>query len=368
MLAGGGTGGHVYPLLAVWHALSALEPPLTARWVGSERIESRLVPAAGVDFHQIDIRFSYRRPTPDNWRYYRLHILPLLCGKPFRQALAAVDAFRPGLVLASGGYVAAPTLWAAARRRVPIALLEINSPPGLVNWHFAPGSWRVYAATARIAQRFTGRCGATKLRTLGFPVLPPRRNRAQVCRDYGLEPWRRVLLAVGGSLGAGAIHHAVREVLDAAARSGDPRWSQLAVLNTGGERQQLMQAELDVASLPAGPVQYRSTGYLEDSVGALAASDFYLGRSGAATVGELIACGLPALLIPDPQHADRQQYTNTGPLLASGQGTLLEQDQVTGEALLSWLDTVWEQPRLAPPKPPAADAIAADLLTLWEAR
>ena len=146
----------------------------------------------------------------------------------------------------------------------------------------------------------------------------------------------------------------------------DARWQQLAVLNVAGERAALRDGLAWGDHLPAGPVAYYTVDFLDGAMDAMAASDFYLGRSGAATVGELLACGLPSLLIPDPQHADRQQYGNAEQLVESGQGTLMEQAEVTGEAMLSWLGRAWDQPRLTGPQPPAAEMIADDLMSIWE--
>lgn len=380
LFAGGGTAGHVNPGLAVYFALqrqgraarrqsgnlAGSGSHLCALWVGSERIESRLVPAAGISFRQIDIRFSYRRPTPDNWRYYRAHILPILLGHPFRQARATLDIFQPDIVIGTGGYVSAPVLWAAQQRGVPYALIQCDAPPGLVNWHFADRAWRVFTATPVIARGFVGRCALGKLQVAGYPVLLHKRTREDLCSQLGLDPAKRLLVAMGGSLGAGAVHLAVSELLHAAALSRNKRLSDLAVLDIGGSREDLAASLLDPRSLPAGPIEFHHVGYLEHAIDALYAADFYIGRAGAATVGELVAVGIPSLLIPDPQHADRQQYTNAALLVERGQGTVLQQAQVTGHSILQWLEQMWDTPRLAPPSP-AADGIAAELGGLWEA-
>ncbi len=365
LLTGGGTGGHVYPGLAVVEALRRRDGDLEFRWLGSERIEARLVPDWGVGFQQIDIRFSYRLPTPNNWHYYIKYLLPLALGKPFRQAVGALEAWPPDVVLATGGYVSAPVIWAAQKLGIPAALIEINTPAGQVNWWFAPNAWRVYAATNKIAQSFTGRCSQAKVEICGFPALKPKRNRQQVCEEYHIDPHRRILLVMSGSLGSRAVHRAVRDLLNGAAADKDPRWRELAVLHVAGDRPELLAKVMADADLPVAPVQYRSIGYLHDAMGALAASDWYLGRSGAATVGELLATGVPSLLLPDPQHADRQQYGNAEVLVARGQGTLLEQSQVTGAAVLDWLSANWDTPRFAPALP-GADVIADDLLNVWE--
>jgi UDP-N-acetylglucosamine--N-acetylmuramyl-(pentapeptide) pyrophosphoryl-undecaprenol N-acetylglucosamine transferase len=353
-------------LLAVLRALEA-RAPVEALWLGSERIESQLLPRFGVPFEQIDIRFSWRRPTPSNWGYYIRYLLPLVLGRPFRQARAVVQRFQPQLVFAAGGYVAAPALWAAQELGIPSALLQIDNPPGLVNWHYAPGAARVYCAGQAIVSAFTGRCSPSKLVAAGYPALPALRSKQQVFSDYGIEPGRKLLLCMGGSLGAGAIHRLVAQLLLATAGSTDLHWSHLALLNVGGERPELMARHLPTTRLgPESPIQYVQVDYLEDASGALCAADFYLGRSGAATVGELLAAGLHCLLIPDPQHGDRQQFGNAEALVERGQAEIQGQAEATALSVADWLARVWNAPRIAAPVPPAAEVIAADLLGLLE--
>jgi UDP-N-acetylglucosamine--N-acetylmuramyl-(pentapeptide) pyrophosphoryl-undecaprenol N-acetylglucosamine transferase len=337
-------------------------PRLHALWVGSERIESELVPAYGVAFRQLDIRFSYRRLTPGNWSYYRKHILPIFLGRPFRQALAVVDGFQPHMVLGTGGYVSAPAIWAAQHRGIPYALLQCDYPPGVVNWHFADDAARVYAACPRVAEALAGRCAARKVQVAGFPALLPRMTRGEFFEQHGLDQAKRLLIVMGGSLGAGAIRDAAGELLAAAAVSADTRWQELCVLDIGGSRAQA--DEPAGRSLRQAGIELKRTGYLKCAVNAVYAADFYIGRSGAATVGELLAAGIPSLLIPDPQHADKQQYWNAQALVQHGVGTIVEQRDVAGAALLAWLKRAWDAPRRPAPAM-AAEVIAADILERW---
>jgi UDP-N-acetylglucosamine--N-acetylmuramyl-(pentapeptide) pyrophosphoryl-undecaprenol N-acetylglucosamine transferase len=200
----------------------------------------------------------------------------------------------------------------------------------------------------------------------GYPALMPRRRESEVFREYGIDQGRRVLLVMGGSLGTGAIHRAVLDFLRQTIARPRARWLQLAVLHVAGERVDLLDGELARADIGMAPVQYVRTGYLSDPMGALLASDFYFGRCGAATTGELLACGLPALVMPDPQHADRQQYGNARALLAAGQGEIIEQHSPAhGTQLLEWLLRCWQQERTPPPSPPAANLAAETLLEAW---
>jgi UDP-N-acetylglucosamine--N-acetylmuramyl-(pentapeptide) pyrophosphoryl-undecaprenol N-acetylglucosamine transferase len=368
LLAGGGTAGHVTPLLAVAEALHALDPAVEFSWLGSSRSESRLVPqfsaerGVPIDFREIDIRFSYRWPTPANWGYYRKYLLPLAFGVPFRQARRIVQQLKPDLVLASGGYVSAPALLAARGLGIPYALLQLDAVPGLVNNHFAARAWRIYVPEEDHAATFAGRTGLGRVLVSGWPARRPLSSPAQVRERYGLDPARRLLVVMGGSLGAGAVLQALRDFVQAEHEFAYAK--QLAILCAVGERGELA-AQLE--GLRPQRLQLRLVDYIDDSVAALAAADFYLGRSGAATVAELAATGCSALLLPDPQHADRQQFHNAMLLARRGQASVLDQRRADARSVRRWLEGVWEQPRAAVPPQRGADVIAANLRTAWEA-
>jgi UDP-N-acetylglucosamine--N-acetylmuramyl-(pentapeptide) pyrophosphoryl-undecaprenol N-acetylglucosamine transferase len=180
----------------------------------------------------------------------------------------------------------------------------------------------------------------------------------------GIEPGRKVLLVMGGSLGAGAIHRAVAEFIETARRQRDPLWGQLAVVHVAGERQELHQQH--GVKEAGGPVQYIPAGYV-DGPSMLHASDFYFGRAGSATIGEIAAAGIPALLMPDPQHADRHQFGNAAYLVYRGQGEVLDQHE-PGHAphLATWLRRVWDKPRLPAQQPSAAELAAAAIAEVWQ--
>ncbi|MEZ5339340.1 MAG: UDP-N-acetylglucosamine--N-acetylmuramyl-(pentapeptide) pyrophosphoryl-undecaprenol N-acetylglucosamine transferase [bacterium] len=366
LLAGGGSAGHVFPALAVVRSLEHRVRDLEFQWLGSDRIESTIVPAAGIPFQRFDIRFAYRALSIQNLNYYRQHILPILFGRPFLQARSMLDAYQPGLLLATGGYVSAPVIWAALDRNVPVALITLDDPPGAVNWHFAPQAWRVFTASPQIAEGFLGRCAQAKLRVCGYPAMPVSRNRVRVLRELGIDPERRVIVAMGGSLGATPVHRAVVSFLKRAADSPDPQWNKLALLHVAGERMQLMQSAVDSSQLPERPVQYRQVGFLEDSASVMAAADFYIGRSGAATVGELLQAGIPAFLIPDTQHRDRQQFGNAHQLQLTGQGHVSANANPDGREIMHWLERVWDAPRREAPEPAPASLIAEELTSLWQ--
>lgn len=363
MITGGGTGGHIYPALAVVDYLNRRHPKLRCTWVGSERMESQIVPQHGIDFHLIDIRFSYRPLSLANASYYITHVLPILYGRPFRQARYALESLRPHFVLATGGYVSAPVLQAAQQAGIPYALLQIEVRPGQVNWFFADKAWRVYAASRRGAAGLSGRCAEGKVMVTGCPSPQPTQTPSSVFSSLGIDRRRKLLLAMGGSLGAAAVDHLVTSVLEAASAWPDPRWKQLELLHVIGRRAQSPEVPPD--AMHEGPITYKPVDYLHDVPSVMGAASFYLGRSGAATVGEIVAAGVPALVLPDPQHSDKQQLANAEELVDAGLGTIIDQDAARGHDVLRWLKANWDTPKRPAGDLPAA-TIGDDILRVTE--
>jgi UDP-N-acetylglucosamine--N-acetylmuramyl-(pentapeptide) pyrophosphoryl-undecaprenol N-acetylglucosamine transferase len=302
VIAGGGTGGHIEPALALADALRRADPGIAITCLGTERgLETRLVPMRGYDLALIPPVPLPRNPTPD------------LLSVPGR-LLAAVGATakvlertRADVLVGFGGYVATPGYLAARRRRVPIVVHEANYMPGLAN---------------RIGARLTthvctGQPG-TKLphaRYIGIPIRQEisgldRLALADKARaHFGLQPDLPVLLVTGGSQGAASLN---RAVLGAAAAL---RAAGIQVLHVVGPK----AGEVEV---PPGPVPYVVLPYLDRMDLGYAASDFALCRAGAMTCAELTAVGLPAAYVPLP-HGNGEQRLNAEPIEEAGGGLII---------------------------------------------
>ncbi len=164
---------------------------------------------------------------------------------------------------------------------------------------------------------------------------------------------------MGGSLGAAAIDRLVWDLMEAADQAPDKRFRDLAIVHVIGKRAGAPQ-------VPAGAnrghrITYKAVDFLPDVPSVLGAASFYLGRSGAATAGEIIAAGLPALLVPDPQHSDLQQLANAEELARLGLGTIADQETASGRDALAWLAAHWDTPKRPAPEPPAG-LIGEDIL------
>lgn len=310
MVMAGGTGGHVFPGLAVAHHLMA--QGWQVRWLGTaDRMEADLVPKHGIE---IDfIRISGLRGKG----LKAMLLAPVRIFNAWRQARAIMKAYRPDVVLGMGGYVSGPGGLAAWSLGIPVVLHEQNGIAGLTN------KWLSKIAK-KVMQAFPG--AFPNADVVGNPVridvlaLPLPQERFA-----GREGPVRVLV-VGGSQGARVLNQTMPQV---AGRLGDAItiWHQSG---KGGEE------FVKQGYAEAGQPQHKVTEFIDDMAGAYAWADVVVCRSGALTVSEVAAAGLPALFVPF-QHKDRQQYWNALPLEKAGAAKILEQPQFTVDAVTQTL-------------------------------
>jgi len=320
VLTGGGTGGHVFPLLAVAEQLRTLAPDCRFHWFGSRRLEAAVVPQFGLAGTFVPFTFSYRRLSRNALAYY-FRVLPgWLAGYPVWAAIGLLRRFQPDIVISSGGYVSAPMLLAALTAGVPFALLEVNAVPGRVTVLFAPFAARLYCATASIAAAIARYAAPGAVKTVGFPSAPQETGKA-TRESLGLPDGLPLVVVVGGSTGSAAVN---RLLAEAFADSGfaEKLGSRLAILHQWGHE----PSPRECAPFVRWP-HYRAVAFHPGLAQLYRDATLYIGRAGAATIGELVNARLPAVLIPYPLHADHQQYHNARALVAAGAAVLLHEDE-----------------------------------------
>ena len=327
------------PALAIADALRAADADVV--FIGGERAERELVPAAGYELRT-------------------LRVVPLPRRRPVRAVrAAAVDAravavagrlladLRPDAVLGGGGYVAGPAGLAAVARRVPLVLTEADSHLGLANRLLAPFARRVC-----LAFPIEGRDSA-RYRVTGRPVPPPATDRAAARRRFGLGPDDTCVLVFGGSQGARSINRAALEAFAGAT---------FRVLHAAGER--------DLPRLRAPGPHYDLRGYIGDFGQALLASDLVVSRAGGS-VFEIAAHGRPAILIPYPYATADHQTFNARYFEQAGAAVVIADGDLTGARLAHEVgELLADRPRLAAmgrasaelARPDAAQAIAREVL------
>ncbi|MEJ2530860.1 MAG: undecaprenyldiphospho-muramoylpentapeptide beta-N-acetylglucosaminyltransferase [Halioglobus sp.] len=343
LMTAGGTGGHVYPALAV--AAELLGRGYRVEWVGTRRgLEHRVVPAAGIPLHCLAVRGVRGKNL-----LHKLFGLALL-------ALAAVQALwlvwrrAPRCVVGMGGYAAGPAGVAAWLLRKPLLIHEQNAVAGTTNRMLAPLATRVVAG-------FPGAFPAeVDCAVLGNPV---RRELLQAAADSrydyaGQRPLR--LLVLGGSLGAQPINRvlpgALRALADGAGEGAVEVWHQTGEAHAGdvtAEYGELLQRGVRV--MP----------FIEDMAAAYAWADLVLCRAGALTIAEVAVMGRPSILVPLPHAIDDHQSANARSLSGRGAAVLLPQGKMTEQSLATTLQDFLAHPaRLAAMAAAAAAAAAPD--------
>lgn len=339
LMMAGGTGGHVYPALAV--ATELLSRGYRVEWVGTARgLEHRVVPAAGIRLHCLPVRGVRGKSI----LHKLLGLLFLLLAS--LQALWLVFRLAPRSVVGMGGYVAGPAGVAAWLLRKPLLIHEQNAVAGTTNRMLAPMATRIVA----------GFPGAFKddveYTVVGNPVRRELVAAGEACHyDYtGQRPLR--LLVLGGSLGARPINNIVPGAVRLLAQRAD---EQLEVWHQAGN------AHADVVRDSYGQLLdhgVRVAPFIEDMAAAYAWADLVLCRAGALTVAELAIMGRPAILVPLPHAIDDHQNANARSLTGRGAGILLPQSDMSEDALAGLLQEYLSDPQRLSAMATAATAVA----------
>jgi len=296
LLAGGGTAGHVNPLLAVADTIREREPDATLLVLGTaEGLEARLVPARGYDLITIPKLPFPRRPNRAALSF------PSRLRAAIDQTAAILTENSVDVVVGFGGYAAAPAYLAARRLKTPLVIHESNARPGIAN---RLGSW----ITTHVGVAFH----SSRIRHATFVGMPLRREiekldrhaaRAEALREFGLSADKPVLLVTGGSTGARSINRTVSESAPLILGAG---WQ---LLHIAGER-----TEVSDPGLPG----YRFLKYCDRMDLAIAVAELAVSRSGSATVSEFSAVGVPAVYIPYPVGNGEQRFNATDAVRAGG--------------------------------------------------
>jgi UDP-N-acetylglucosamine--N-acetylmuramyl-(pentapeptide) pyrophosphoryl-undecaprenol N-acetylglucosamine transferase len=345
VIAAGGTAGHVVPAVAVADALRAEGAQVV--FLGGERAERRLVPAAGYE-----LRTLRMQPLPRG-RPLRALRPALIDAAAVGKAWRLVGELSPDAVMGAGGYVSGPVGLAAVLRRVPLVLIEADSHLGLTNRLLAPFARRVC-----LSFPLPGRDGE-RYRVTGRPVPRPASDRRAARERFGIASGETCVLVFGGSQGARSINQAAIEAFAGAA---------FRVLHAAGER--------DLPDLRSPGPHYDLRGYIPDFGQAILASDLVVARAGGS-VFEIAAHGRPAVLIPYPHATADHQSVNAQFMERAGAAIVIPDEELSGPRLAQEVGRLLGDPaRLSSmarasaelARPEAASEIAAEVLAAARSR
>ena len=353
LLAGGGTGGHLFPAIAIADEIRQQRPGAVVLFVGTkDKIEARVVPQRGDMFSAIWISGFHRSLRLSNLLFPVKVLVSLV------QSIFLIRRFRPDVVIGTGGYVCGPVLSVAARMGVPVVVHESNSVPGVTTRMLSRRANAVFTAFDVTAAWLPRK---DNVQTVGTPVRKSlgTRTREEGSRTFGLDPGKRTVLVFGGSLGAASINAAVEQALIPAA------------VDIGF---QIIWQTGRTLAVPAERMQ--GTGWVGPFIDAMedayAAADLVVCRAGAATLAELTRLGKPAILVPFP-HAAADHQTMNARVLADAGAALLMPDAAAERGLATEIVRLLSHPaRLADMhaaglrlgKPDAAEKIARWVLAM----
>lgn len=362
ILSGGGTGGHIYPAVAVAEALQRrLGDGVEILFVGAEgKMEMDKVPALGYRIAGLPIAGLQRRLDWHNLA------VPFRVAKSVRMARGIIRDFGADAVVGFGGYASAPALWAAQRMGVPTVIQEQNSYAGLTNRMLARGARRICTAYEGMERFFP----AEKIVLTGNPLRgrfsKEGADRGEALAHFGFTSELPTLLVVGGSLGTRSLNEMMKAWI--AATGG--RTPVQAIWQTGKYYEREMQAFL--AAHPAGRVWQGA--FIERMDYAYAAADLVISRSGAGTVSELCLVAKPVLFVPSPNVAEDHQTRNARSLEARGAAVVVRDAECREAAIPRALELLADPTKLASmsrrlealAKPRAADHIVDEILAVMK--
>ena len=358
IISGGGTGGHIFPAVSIANAIKAKHPDAKILFVGAlGRMEMQRVPAAGYEIKGLPIQGFDRKNLLKN-----IKVL-FKIWKSQRMAKQIIKDFRPMAAVGVGGYASGPTLNKAAAMGIPCLIQEQNSYAGVTNKLLAKKADKICVAYEGMERFFP----AEKIIMTGNPVrqalLENKMTKAEAIQTFGLDPQKKTILIVGGSLGAGTVNKSVMQHLDDIEKSGVQ-----VIWQTGKYYHADIIKELEGRVLP----NVKIMDFISDMGAAYKAADLVISRAGASSISEFCLLGTPVILVPSPNVAEDHQ-TKNAMALVNKQAALYVKDAEAPEKVISLaLETVQNEQALRSLSenilklalPNSADIIADEVIKL----
>ena len=355
IISGGGTGGHIYPAIAIADALKRRDPLIDILFVGARgRMEMEKVPAAGYPIEGLWISGLQRKLTLSNLMF------PVKVVHSLVRCRSIIRSFKPDAVIGVGGYASGPLVKVAARMGIPTILQEQNSYPGITNKMLAAKAVKICVAYPGMEKFFP----AAKIVFTGNPMrsqLGATVSREEGAKMFGLDAGKKTILAVGGSLGARTINEIIKQSHDQINGRDD-----IQVLWQIGKLYATQYLDMPVAQLS----NVRPFVYIDRMDLAYALADVVIARAGAMTISELCLIGKASILVPSPYVAEDHQTHNAMSLVRLGAARLVTDREAPQKAFAEALKLL-EQPEeihrlereiIKLGRPHAADEIAEIIL------
>ena len=340
IISGGGTGGHIFPALSIANKLKELNPETEILFVGAEgRMEMEKVPAAGYEIIGLPVSGLQRKLTLSNLA------LPFKVLKSIRMAKKVIRGFKPDIVIGVGGYASAPLLWAAGRLGVPTLIQEQNGFAGLTNKIVGKKALKICVAYEGMERFFP----ADRIVFTGNPIrkeIVPATEamKQEAYKFYGLDPEKKHLFIVGGSLGSGTLNNAMKKWIE----NGCPGGENVEVIWQCGK---YYKSSVDgfmekySADKKVSGIQYSD--FIQRMDLAYAAADVVISRSGASSVSELCAAHKASIFVPSPNVAEDHQTHNAMALVSKDAALMVRDSEATEKLMETACGLLGDQKKIA---------------------
>jgi UDP-N-acetylglucosamine--N-acetylmuramyl-(pentapeptide) pyrophosphoryl-undecaprenol N-acetylglucosamine transferase len=319
LFTGGGTGGHLFPAISVAEKVRQLQPDSDILFVGTKhKIEAKVVPEYGFRFKSIWISGFQRKLTIKNI------LFPVKVFVAMIQSLIINMSFKPCVAIGSGAYVTGPVLWGASIMGAKIMLLEQNSYPGITNRLLENKAHEIHISFKDSEKYFKNK---SKLRLTGNPIRVNSAtiSRVEAIKYFELDPAKKTLLVLGGSLGAASINKGIAGIISKITGNGE-----VQVIWQTGRNYFETYKNLSNNSIRIQP-------FIDNMTAAYVSADVVIARAGATTIAETAVLSLPVIFIPSQNVAEDHQYKNAKSLEDSDACVLVKDSEI-GERLLSCIE------------------------------
>lgn len=361
IISGGGTGGHIFPAIAIANALRRIEPDIEILFVGANgRMEMERVPEAGYEIIGLDIQGIDRSSLLKNLT------LPFKMVDSLIRARKIIREFEADVAVGVGGFASGPLLMAANNMGRPTLIQEQNSYAGLTNKSLGKKAKKICVAYEGMDKFFP----AEKVILTGNPIrrdsVAIEGKREFALQIFGLQPHKKTILIIGGSLGAKQMNGYVLDVVHELAEKDDVQF----IWQTGKTYYEDMQEILDVSRVI--PANVKAVPFLERMDLAYAAADLIISRAGAGTISELCVVGKPVILVPSPNVAEDHQTKNAQALVAKNAAVMISEADARGTMMYVALELLSDEAKCASlsaeikkmAMPDADEVIAREVLKL----
>lgn len=359
IIGGGGTGGHIFPAISIANALRAADKEIEILFVGAlNKIEMEKVPEAGYKIIGLPVAGFQRKLSLKNISFF------LKLWQSMRLSRKIIIDFKPDVAVGVGGYASGPILKAASRRNIPVVIQEQNSYAGVTNRILAKSAAKICVAYDRMDRFFPSENIILTGNPVRQDIIKMNIERDKALSHFGLDPTKKTILIIGGSLGARTVNNCIRDTLNAVPGDVQLLW----------QCGKLYYKEMETAVLHYGKKNVVLKEFIREMDHAFSAADVIVSRAGAGTISELAIVGKPVILVPSPNVAEDHQTQNALSLVNKG-AALLVKDMEAKEKLfqlaLSLVNDKAEQAKLSENLkklaiPDSAERIATEILKLIE--